>query len=129
MRKSWLRKKKKERAAIYGTYEIEQGVPRNPIDPVHEIARCKDYCSQHGYRVIFTQLSLEHKQETAQNESLEFRRLLQAIERDELDLVLFIDYAWVSRKPEQVERLLSSAQAHQTTLIDVNRQQVIFQSL
>ena len=60
---------------------------------------------------------------------MEFRRLLQAIERDELDLVLFIDFAWISRKPEQVKRLLLSAQAHQTTLIDVNNQHIISQPL
>lgn len=121
---------KKKRAAIYGTYQLPQrGTPADPNAGLNEINRCKDYCLQHGYHVFFTRMSFENKREAAQNESMEFRRLLQAIERDELDLVLFVDFAWISRKPEQVERLLSLARVHRTILIDVDSQQVLLQAV
>ena len=120
---------KKKRAAIYGTYQLPQEGSGDPNAGTNEINRCKDYCLQHDHHVLFTRVSFEGKREAAQQESMEFRRLLQAIEHDELDLVLFVDFAWISRKPEQVARLLSVAEAHQTTLIDVDRQHILFQPL
>jgi len=118
----------RKRAGIYGTYQIQQ-LASDPTILVKEINRCKDYCFKQGYHVTFTHLYFERRQEATQGESMEFRSLLQAIAQDELDLVLFVDFAWISRKPEQEERLRTMVQAYQTTLIDVNSQQIIFRPL
>ncbi len=42
-------------------------------------------------------------------------------------MVLFVDFDWIRRKPERVERLLKIAEDHHTTLIDVRKEQVIGQ--
>ena len=77
---------KKKRAAIYGTYQLPQVGSGDTNVGTNEINRCKDYCLQHDHHVLFTHAFFERKREAAQEESMEFRHLLQALEHDELDL-------------------------------------------
>jgi hypothetical protein len=134
-----------QRVEVYGAYMIKFVKPGEPFYLVRafvqiicliietvkyfrEVDKCKDYCLKHGYNVSFTIYAFENTEDTdRQGEGKGFRRLIRDIEQERIDMVLFIDFDWIRRKPEQVERLLKIAEDHHTTLIDVRIEQVISQ--
>jgi hypothetical protein len=135
-----------QRVEVYGTYKAKTVKPDEPLYLVRsfilaicglielvkifrKINKCKAYCLKHGYTVSFTAYAFELEEADQQGESMEFRSLIRDIEQDRVDMVLFIDFDWIRRKPQQVERLLKIAEEHHTTLIDVRKEQVISRPL
>ncbi len=112
-------------AAIYGAYSLEQLKSGDSSSMVSEFNKAKEYCSTHGYSTHINHIFCEMKEGTPVGESMEFRKLIEAIENDELKLVLFTDFTLISRNQEQVKRLVELSEAHRVTLIDVSSQQVI----
>lgn len=117
-----------QRAAVYGTYSTSWGLIEL-VKIFWKIITCKAYCLKHGYNVSFTVFAFENEEADQQGESMEFRHLVQRIEQESINMVLFIDFDWIRRKPQQVERLLKTAEVHHTTLIDVRNEQVISRPL
>ena len=134
-----------QRVEVYGTYTIKFVKPGEPfslarsfvqticliievVKNFREVNKCKNYCLKHGYNVSFTVYAFENTEAAdQQGESMEFRHLIRRIEQESIDMVLFVDFDWMRRKPERVERLLKIAEDHHTTLIDVRKEQVISQ--
>jgi len=118
-----------QRAEVYGTDRPSWGFIVELVRIVCKIITCKAYCWKHGYHVSFTVFAFEDEEADQQGESMEFRHLIRRREQESIEMVLLIDFDWIRRKPQQVERLLNLTEEHHATLIDVRNKQVISRPL
>ncbi len=93
----------------------------NPVLRNHQIVRCKQLAAQEGYHVI---LIVSDTGYGTQQKRPGLQHLRTLVEIDAIDTLIVLDYAHISRQPEEIRDFLTFCRSHNVQIRTVNEWRV-----